>query len=104
MKAMNRDKWLEFVNRLIGDNEREVIGVISKGSRFVFGPLDDASELRLDHDVTVLPPKKILLPPHEDLLSYDISSSFEVKNKLDTSGKILIGVHPYDVLAIQQMD
>ena len=67
MKAMNKEKWLDFINDLIKNNDREVIGVKAKGSKFVFGPLEDANELRLDYDVTVLPPKKQLLPPHEEL-------------------------------------
>ncbi|MGA1849125.1 MAG: 4Fe-4S dicluster domain-containing protein [Thermoplasmatota archaeon] len=104
MKAMSKERWLEFVNRLIKDDDREVIGVRAKGSKFVFGHLDDARELRLDYDVTVLPPKKQLLPPHEELLTYDISKPFDVLRKMDSSGKILLGVHPYDVLAIHQMD
>jgi len=104
MKAMSKERWLEFVDRLIKEDDREVIGVKAKGSKFVFGHLDDAIELRLDYDVTVLPPKKQLLPPHEELLTYDISKPFDVLSKMDSSGKILLGVHPYDVLAIHQMD
>ncbi|MGA1873828.1 MAG: 4Fe-4S dicluster domain-containing protein [Thermoplasmatota archaeon] len=104
MKAMSKERWLKFIDRLIREDDREVIGVKAKGSKFVFGHLDDPAELRLDYDVTVLPPKKQLLPPHEELLTYDISKPFDVLRKMDSSGKILVGVHPYDVLAIHQMD
>jgi sulfite reductase subunit B len=104
MKAMSKEKWSDFINGLIENGDREVIGVKAKGSKFVFGPLEDAGELRLDYDVTVLPPKKQLLPPHEELLSYDISKPFDVLSSMETKGKVLIGVHPYDVLSIHQMD
>ena len=104
MKTLTRDKWQEFVNQLIAGDESEVVGVKAKGNRFHFGPLEDASELRLDYDVTILPPKKELLPQHEELLSFDISRSFEVKAVKDDNRKILIGVHPYDLRAINMMD
>ncbi|MEA3559220.1 MAG: Ni/Fe hydrogenase subunit beta, partial [Candidatus Thermoplasmatota archaeon] len=104
MKAMNKELWMQFLDRMIKEDEKEVVGVRSKGSKFVFAPLDSSSDLRLDYDVTILPPKKQLLPPHEELLTYDISKPFDVLSSKDESGKILVGVHPYDVLAIHQMD
>ncbi len=101
---MSKREWLNFIDRLIKEDEKEVIGVKAKGSKFQFAPLDAPEELRLDYDVTILPPKKQLLPPHEDLMSYDISKPFNVLAQMDEGKKILVGVHPYDVLAIQQMD
>lgn len=104
MKTMAPDGWNAFVDRLIAEPELEVIGVKEKGSRFVFAPLDNAGELRLDYDVTVLPPKKELLPPNEDLLAFDISKPFEVLATRDERKKVLVGVHPYDLIAINMMD
>jgi len=104
MKALSKENWLEFIDRLISESGKEVIGVKAKGSKFVFAPLEEAKELRLDYDVTILPPKKQLLPPHEELLTYDITKPFEVLSRMDDQEKILVGVHPYDVMAIHQMD
>jgi len=101
---MSKREWLNFVDRLIKENEGEVIGVRARGSRFQYAPLESAEELRLDYDVTILPPKKYLLPTHEDLMTFDISKPFEVLANIDEGKRILLGVHPYDVLAIQQMD
>ncbi len=89
-----------WVDQLIGC--REVIGVKAKGGRFVFGPLISAAELRLDYDVTILPPKKYLLPQTETLLTFDTEAGYS--SVVDQERRVLLGVHPYDVVAISQMD
>ena len=104
MKVMAKNNWLSFINRLITEDGSEVYGVKSKGQKFVYGELDSANELRLDYDVTILPPKKYFLPPCEDLMKFDLSKPFDVKEVPDRTKRILIGVHPYDLIAIQQMD
>ena len=51
------DSWVESL--VAG---QKVFGVQAKGDRFAFAELSDASALRLDYDVTMLPPKKYFLP------------------------------------------
>jgi len=82
--------------------ERTVYGPRAKGDRFVFGQLERAGELRLDYDVTILPPKKYLQPQKEALLSFGRDGKFE--SVVDDSPFVLFGVHPYDMVAINQMD
>ena len=104
MRTMDPGAWKTFIDRLIQEPDLDVVGVKEKGTRFVFAPLDSAEELRLDYDVTILPPKKELLPPNEDLLLFDISKPFEVLAAHEERKKVLIGVHPYDLIAINMMD
>ncbi len=89
-----------WVDRLI--KKQCVFGVQSKGDRFVFDTLTRAEDLRLDYDVTILPPKKYFLPQREDLLDFSIKG--EYKSITEREPFILLGVHPYDVVAISQMD
>ncbi|MCK4718721.1 MAG: 4Fe-4S dicluster domain-containing protein [Thermoplasmata archaeon] len=103
-KIMSKDNWLSFVDRLISDDRREVVGVQSKGEKFVFDPLDNAKDLKLDHDVTILPPKKYLLPTCEELMRFSLSDGFEMESCSKAVPRIIIGMHPYDLIAIQQMD
>lgn len=91
------DSW---VNTLL--QEQRVIGVLAKQDRFAFGPLLQADDLRLDYDVTILPPKKYFLPQREDLMEFNIKG--EYKSQTENEPFILFGVHPYDVVAISQMD
>ena len=81
---------------------RTVYGVQAKGERFVFGRLHRAEDLRLDYDVTILPPKKYFQPQQEALLRFDRNGDCE--SVLADDPFVLLGVHPYDMVAISQMD
>jgi formate hydrogenlyase subunit 6/NADH:ubiquinone oxidoreductase subunit I len=78
-----------------------VYGPVAKRSGFVFERLTSADELRLDYDVTVLPPKKLFFPPAQDLVRF---RGPEFQSCVEPLEKILLGVHFYDVKAIDQTD
>ena len=103
IKKMSKEDWNSFINNLIDNSTYEVIGVKAKGKRFIFAPLESADELRLDYDTTILPPKKYFLPQYEDLLSFDLSRQ-SISTRLENEKRIIIGIHPYDIIALQQMD
>jgi sulfite reductase subunit B len=104
VKIISKSDFDTFVNNLIKNAYFEVIGVKEKQERYVFDLLESADELCLDHDVTILPPKKYFLPQTEILMSYDLTKSFNVKENLEVKPRIIIGMHPYDVIALEQMD
>ena len=104
IKIITKTELNSFVKNLINDDRYEVIGVKQKGTHFVFDKLLDESELRLDYDVTILPPKKYFLPQYEPLMTYDLTKPFEVETNHDLASRILIGVHPYDIIALEQTD
>jgi sulfhydrogenase subunit beta (sulfur reductase) len=81
---------------------RNVVGVKAKGDRFAFGKLDSAAELRLDYDVTLLPPRKFFQPQVETLLTFKVADGYQSVD--DSAEMVLVGVHPYDMVAINQMD
>ncbi len=104
MKILSKQDFSAFVNSLIQDDSIDVEGVKSKGEKFAFGPLESAAELRLDYDVTILPPKKYFLPQYETVMTFDLSSPDGVEGSAIAKKRVIIGVHPYDLSAIQQMD
>ena len=104
MKIISKGDFRNFVNSMIQDNSWNVIGVKSKGTKFTFAPLESAEELRLDYDVTLLPPKKYFFPQRETLFTYDLSAGFSAKNPEETKPMVIIGVHPYDIVALLHMD
>jgi len=104
MNLISKDDFNDFVNALIKDESWNVIGVKAKGSKFAFGPLESASELRLDYDVTLLPPKKYFFPQRETLFTYNLAGGFSAKNPAETKPAVIIGVHPYDIVALFHMD
>jgi NAD(P)H-flavin reductase/NAD-dependent dihydropyrimidine dehydrogenase PreA subunit len=105
MKIISKEDFADFVNALIADGSWNVVGVKSKGNKFAFGPLESAIELRLDYDVTLLPPKKYFFPQRETLFTYDLSNGFSAKGfTAEAKPTIIIGVHPYDIVALLHMD
>jgi hypothetical protein len=104
LKIIYKEDFLKFVNALIADNYWNVIGVKSRGNKFAFGPLESADELRLDYDVTLLPPKKYFFPQRETLFTYNLSGGFSAKNPEASKPMVIIGVHPYDIVALLHMD
>ena len=104
MRIISKEDFADFVNSLIQDNSLNVIGVKSKGTKFAFGQLNSASELRLDYDVTLLPPKKYFFPQRETLVTYNVANGFFAKDPADLKPSVIIGVHPYDIIALLHMD
>lgn len=99
-KVILKSSFNDWISSLIDKNK--VIGVQEKEQKkFEFAPLKKAKDLRLDYDVTVLPPKKYLQPPREGLLKF---SNGEAKEISQNKPMIIIGVHPYDMHGINQMD
>jgi formate hydrogenlyase subunit 6/NADH:ubiquinone oxidoreductase subunit I len=100
VKKLTKDNFAKFVGTLI--EEENVIGVQAKGDRFDFAPLESAQQLRLDYDVTLQPPKKYFLPAKETLMTFEIGGAYA--SQYEEEPFVLLGVHPYDVIAINQMD
>ncbi len=103
MKAINKGDFNGFVDDLIENDEREVVGVQSKSNKFAFDPLHKSEDLRLDYDVTILPPKKYFMPQRETLVEYNLEEG-ETTPVNQVVPRIIMGVHPYDLVAIEQMD
>ena len=101
IKTIKKDVFIAFIEKVIG-GDHKVFGVQSKADKFAFGPLETAGDLRLDHDVTLLSPKKYLLPQVETLMTYKVGGSYQ--SETIEEKQVLIGVHPYDMIAINQMD
>jgi len=104
MRVISKEDFDNFVSSMINDDSLKVIGVKSKGDKFAFGPLESASELRLDYDVTLLPPKKYFFPQRETLVTYNVANGFAAKDPADLEPTVILGVHPYDIVALLHMD
>jgi sulfhydrogenase subunit beta (sulfur reductase) len=101
IKKLGKEVFKKFVDSMLSGGTK-VVGVQAKGERFAFGPLKAAEDLRLDYDVTILPPKKYFTPQVDKLMTFKVGDGFE--SCIDNEPFILLGVHPYDMVAINQMD
>jgi sulfhydrogenase subunit beta (sulfur reductase) len=84
--------------------EFEVVGPQAKGDSFVYAPLEDPQDLRLDFDTTLLPPKEWFLPPRERMMRFATADNEVVDAGVDAPPRVLFGVHPCDVNGLQLMD
>jgi ferredoxin len=100
VKKLTKEAFENFVDAII--RAQQVIGVQVKGDRFDFAELSSAKDLRLDYDVTLQPPKKFFQPAAETLMTYQVAGGYQSQYGDDKF--VLIGVHPYDMIAINQMD
>lgn len=102
-KIISKQDFDAWITELI--KKEKTVGVKEKESgKFEFGALANAGELRLDYDVTVLPPKKFIQPAKETLLEFNTAKKTKIKAVVEAENLTIIGVHPYDMRAINQMD
>ena len=102
-KIIEKQNMGPLVNNLI-KTKAEVIGPKRKDGKYAFVNLTDASELCLDYDIALYPPKMYLLPPKETLLKYGLGQKPKVESVVEAKPIILFGVHPYDIKAIELLD
>ena len=88
-----------FVDSMIAATR--VVGPVAKRKKFAYEPLESSSDLRLDFDVTILPPKKVFFPPAQQLVTFDGDVVEGCIAPVDT---VLLGVHFYDVKGIDMTD
>ena len=100
VKYISAEALSGWVDRLIA--AQTVYGVQAKDARFAYDQLARAADLRLDFDVTMLPPKKLFQPLVETIMKFQLSGQYEPVTSEEPF--IIFGVHPYDVVAINQMD
>ena len=96
-----RKQFETFVTALLKTGV-PVMAPQEKNDRFAFGLLKNAGDFRLDYDVTILPPKKFVLPQTETLLNFEVGGA--CTSVMEGGEMILLGVHPYDMIAINQTD
>ena len=68
-----------------------------------FSWIDDVSDLQLDYVRTVLSPKQAFLPAREPLMTVH-RESLQVTPALATEPFVLLGIHPCDLAAVNQLD
>ncbi|MBN2353190.1 MAG: 4Fe-4S dicluster domain-containing protein [Spirochaetales bacterium] len=88
--------WVEAIIKA-----HDVIGIQARADKFDFGPLAKVQDLRLDYDVSLNAPKRFFLLPDEKLFTF---KKDEAKSAQAAEPFVLFGVHPYDLIALRQLD
>lgn len=100
-RVMPKTAFPEWVERLC--TNYRVVGPQPLHSRTIFAEIHAADELVLDYSTTVLPPKKYLLPPREELIRF-ADDTFEPVFEEVQRQTVVLGVHTCDLHAIQLLD
>lgn len=104
-RVISRKDLAAFVDDLIKTKAAgEVIGIKAQGSKFNFGPLKNAADLRLDYDISLLPPKKYFFPQQETVLEFELSKNLKVEPVATEKSMCIIGVHPFDIRGLLLCD
>jgi sulfhydrogenase subunit beta (sulfur reductase) len=103
LKITKKD-FQSFIDRKITEKESRIVGVVAKGSHYVYDDLKSSADLRLDYDITILPPKKYFQPPREVLLKYVPKDPASVVAVNTHDPITIIGIHYYDLAALHMMD
>ncbi len=81
-----------------------MVGVKARYGKYVYDRIASSGEICLDHDVTVMPPTKYLLPAKETLLRFKVGDGSQAEQVIEAQPRAIIGVHPYDIKAIELLD
>jgi ActR/RegA family two-component response regulator/formate hydrogenlyase subunit 6/NADH:ubiquinone oxidoreductase subunit I len=100
--SLHKNGFDEFVSSVM--RSMTVFGVKKHNGKYAFDRLTNHKELALNYDVTLLPPKKYLLPQVETLMQFKLGKTFDVVPSIEREQRVLIGVHPDDLTAIELLD
>ncbi|MCY2931759.1 MAG: 4Fe-4S dicluster domain-containing protein [Planctomycetota bacterium] len=104
-KVLSKDRFADFVARLLGGGR--VFAPVAKGPQFAFAEIagpDEVSRIRMDYDISILPPKKLFMPQRETLLTFKDKGPEGVRAEVKSQPTAILGVHPYDLHAIATLD
>lgn len=97
-QILSKDKFDDFVAFLM--TGRRLAAPVAKGPGFAFAVIDsaeDVARIRMDYDITILPPKKYIMPQYETLLEFKGRGPDGVKQSVKAVPAVILGVHPYDL-------
>ena len=82
----------------------EVYAPMQRGKGFVFDRPSRWSDVQMNYARTILPPKKLLLPPRETTFSFDPDKGFRDLLAEASKPMVLFGVHSYDIYGLNILD
>lgn len=85
-------------------NDYELVAPVKKGRGYVFDVITDPDQVELDYVTTIVSPKKYFLPPEETLMRFSAEDNEVVDYTIDIKPRVIFGVHPCDINAINRLD
>lgn len=107
MYLINKNQVLKIAEELMKDHRLYGPVVEKDTNQVMFAMADNAGEIDLDAPIPEIPPKHVVFPNFERILSYRYdrgAKKAEVKACIDDQAKALFGLRPCDLSGIQCMD
>ncbi len=82
----------------------ELVAPVECDQGHIFDTVDDPNDVVLDYSTTIASAKKYFLPPREVLFKFDVAQNDVDAYELDVKPRVLFGVHPCDMNAIEKLD
>jgi sulfhydrogenase subunit beta (sulfur reductase) len=82
----------------------DVYAPVKRGKSFVFDQPILWSDVQMNYTRTILPPKKLLLPPCETTFSFDPIKGYQDLLNEASKPQVLFGVHAYDIYGLNILD
>jgi sulfhydrogenase subunit beta (sulfur reductase) len=102
LKIIHKDDLTMFVGNMI--TQLPVIAPVVREHQFVFTPVTQVSQVRLNYNTTILPPKKVFSPQAETLFTFTLGNGPAVQPMFDAQPRVLFGVHTCDIHALKLLD
>jgi len=100
--VLDKEAVAPFVTSMMGDYR--VVGPVAKGIKFAFDQLEEAADLRLDYDTSILPPKKYLQPQAERMMTFTRTGKPVAEMVLEAPPTVILGIHTCDLHGIRVLD
>jgi sulfhydrogenase subunit beta (sulfur reductase) len=82
----------------------ELYAPVRRGRGWAFDRPSSWSEVDLDYARTILPPRKLFLPPREPLMTFDPRSGYSDLLEEAARPRVLFGLHAYDIEGLNILD
>lgn len=82
----------------------EVYAPIKRGKTYVFDRPSKWSDVQMNYTRTLLPPKKLVLPPREPTFTFDPDKGYQDLLAEASKPMVLFGVHSYDIYGLNILD
>ncbi|OGF45560.1 MAG: hypothetical protein A2452_10350 [Candidatus Firestonebacteria bacterium RIFOXYC2_FULL_39_67] len=99
---LEKTKVSELVNAL--KKKYRVVGPKEKENLFVYGDIEEAEELRLEHKPPILSLKKYYLPQEEQLLTFKFKEAKAAQVEVIKENLIIFGAHTCDITGVTCLD
>ncbi|MCA9896917.1 MAG: 4Fe-4S dicluster domain-containing protein [Ardenticatenaceae bacterium] len=101
LKIMPKNVLPDWV-AMLGTQFR-LVGPTKQAGKYVYNEINSAEELCLYSLPSVLPPKKYLMPPRENLLNYRLDGS-RIEATIEVEPTVIFGLHTCDIHGVMLLD